>query len=286
MSTTKCQRCGARSTLFLCRTDTEALADMLDGLPRWIGHLTEAALGQTRLGDPQRRHRGDEQPMRYNPKAATLLQRVHATLGAWIRHLCEARALTPPEIVSAPQRCQWLRTQVNAIAADETAAECYNEIEALIADIERRINRPSPPRFLGPCITDPAPEEVLTQRRTNGYHDTRCNRALSAERTATTVSCPQCQQTYDVDAVMEALFAQAGHSLMTVRELVDFVLPKLDEPVPERTLLRWIKQGWVEVRGVDVQGAQMVQLSDVRHVRAQRPRHTKAQALTNRTSVR
>lgn len=272
----ECQRCGAKSILFLCNRHVEDLAEMLAGLPRWIRFLGEAALGQARLGDPQRRHRGDEQPMAYNDRAAQLLDTVHTALVFWVRHLCEERGVDTPCLHTDAELCGWLRANVTAIAAGEDALDCLAEVEELITKIERRINRPVPPLLLGPCITDPAPDEILLVRRESGDRETRCNRALAAtDRTAREVTCPQCHAQHDVDTIIERLYAQAGNSLMTVRELVDWVLPKLDEPVPQKTLERWIRAGWISVRGNDSHGAQMVQLSDVRAIRRQRPRHAK-----------
>ena len=272
---TECQRCGGKAQVFLCRRDIDALAELLYGLPRWLGFLSETVFGQTKLGDPQRRHKGDEQPMRYNPAAAELYDAANNTLTTWLRHLCEQRGIDVPLLNTNREVCNWLRANVNAIAADEAALEIFSDIEDLVTSIERRINRPIPPRFLGPCITDPVEEETLTERRYRGDHATRCNRALAAERGAKDVTCPDCKRTHNVETMVEQLYAQAGHALMTVRELIDWVLPRLDEPIPQTTLERWIRLGIIPVRGRDSKGTMMVQLSDVRVARTQGARHAK-----------
>ena len=271
---TECQRCGAASTVFLCNRDITALADMLRGLPRFLHYLAESALGQARLGSPQRRHRGDEQPLSYNPAAARLYDEAHNTLVGLVRHLCEQRGIEAPRLRGNNTLCWWLADNVNALAADETAEETYAEIEDLIAKIERRINRPEPPRFIGPCIAQ-APDEIMLERRAAGDRETRCNRALLARRDARTVTCTQCHKTYLVDEVVNQLLDESGHMLFTVRELVDWILPRLEEPVPQTTLERWIRDSWVPVRGIGPNGAQMVMLGDVRDVRRKRPRHAK-----------
>lgn len=273
----ECLRCRAKSQTFLCPRDVTLLGEWLAGLPRWIGYLRQSALGQSKLGDAQRRRRGDEQPMRLNLRAAELLDDAQATLSALVRHLCESRGVPVPE-TGISGLCAFLSANVWTIAADEAADEHMGDIEDLIERIDRVINRPSPPRFLGPCITDPAPDEVLLERRRNGDHETRCGRALVAERTARTVDCSQCHRTHDIESVMSALLDDAGHMLITVAELVDWVLPRLEEPVPRRTLERWIQTGEVAVRGNDSRGAVMVQLAEVRAVRRRRPRHGKVMA--------
>ena len=273
---TECLRCGAKSQLFLCPRDVTQLTEWLTGLPRFLRFLREAALGQAKLGDAQRRRRGDEQPMSLNLRAVELLDDAQSTLSALVRHLCESRGMPVPETDSTGL-CAFLVAHVTAIAADEAADEHMGDIEDLIERIDRVINRPSPPRFLGPCITDPAPDEVLTERREHGDHETRCGRALLvADRAARTVDCSQCHRTHDIESVTTKLLDAAGHMLITVAELVDWVLPRLEEPVPRRTLERWIQTGEIPVRGTDARGAVMVQLAEVRAVRRRRPRHGKA----------
>lgn len=272
----ECQICGARAQLFLCRKHIDELADLFSGLPRFLAYLFDAVLGRTRLGGRQRRHRGDEQPMRYNPDAAQLYAEAHSTLTTWLRHVAEQHGIDTPELITDYEICHWLRLHIAAIAADEAADECYSEILDLVDRIEHAINRAEPLRFLGPCITDPIPEELMEQRIAEGDHDTRCNRALTAKRTARQVTCTQCQRTHDVAVVIEQLLDESGHMLLTVRELVDYVLPQLEESVPIKTLERWIRDGSVPVRGHNAKGAVMVQLSDVRDIRASKPRHQMA----------
>jgi hypothetical protein len=272
---TECLRCQAKSQTYLCPRDVTLLQEWLAGLPRFLRFLREAALGQSRLGAAQRRRRGDEQPLSLNLRAADLLGDAQSTLSTLVSHLCASRGVPMPE-TDMSGLCAFLSANVWAIAADEAADEHMGDIEDLIERIDRCINRPSPPKFLGPCITDPAPDDVLSERRDHGDHETRCGRALVADRTARTVDCSQCHRTHDIESVMTALLEDAGHMLITVAELVDWVLPRLEEPVPRRTLERWIQTGEIPVRGNDSRGAVMVQLAEVRAVRRRRPRHGKA----------
>ena len=272
---TECLRCQAKSQTYLCPRDVTLLQEWLAGLPRWISFLRQSALGQSRLGAAQRRRRGDEQPLQLNLRATELLSDAQSTLSALVGHLCASRDVPVPE-TDTTGLCSFLSANVWAIAADEAADEHMADIEDLIERIDRCINRPSPPKFLGPCITDPAPDEVLLARRECGDHETRCGRALVADRTARTVDCSQCHRTHDIETVTEAQYRMAGETLMTVRELVDWVLPRLEEPVPQPTIERWIRSGHVPVRGYAANGAQQVRLSDVRSMRASRPRHAKS----------
>ena len=272
---TECQACGAKCQLFLCRSHTDELDELFAGLPRLLGYLQDAVLGRTRMGTPQRRHRGDEQPMRYNPKAATLYVEACNAITTWLRHVAEQHGIDTPLLDTNAEACHWMRMHVSAIAADEAAGECLTELADLAERIERAINRPEPPRLLGPCITDPVPDELILARREAGDRETRCGRALTAQRTAKDVTCTQCHRTHDIGVVIEQLLDESGAVLLTVRELVDYVLPQLEEIVPIKTLERWIRDGQVPIRGHNARGVIMVQLSDVRNTRARRPRHAK-----------
>lgn len=227
-----------------------------------------------------------------NSRATRQYDKVQNILSTTIRDMCETRGLI---LVSAgligPLRAHeirgpgntagamslWLAKHVHAIAGQEGANLFCDEVTDAVRAIERIVNRPPPHRSIGPCITDPAPDEVLEKRREQGDHQTRCNLELSAPHKAKSVTCPQCKATHeDVEAVVSENLKAMGGMNFTIRQLIDVVLPKLDEPVPKRTLERWINYGWLEVRGVDEKGANMVRLDDVRELRDRRPRNRRA----------
>jgi hypothetical protein len=80
----ECGACGRKSTLWLCSPCQDELKEMLSGLPRWINHLEEAALGQTRLGESARRAPGDNRgPIPFNGRASELYDNVHDCLQRW-----------------------------------------------------------------------------------------------------------------------------------------------------------------------------------------------------------
>jgi hypothetical protein len=54
---TKCQVCGAKSQLFLCREHTNELRATLEELPQWIEWLADEAVGRVRKASTGRRHR-------------------------------------------------------------------------------------------------------------------------------------------------------------------------------------------------------------------------------------
>ena len=257
---TKCQQCSAKSTLFLCNPHIAELRDMLNDLPRLAGHLAEAATGQARLGERERRGPSEEQPMRVNLRASDLLDKVNLTLVRWVQDMTEHRGLTyramricPPgaydggelysnEVVSpydgdAAKLAFWLARNVTAIASGDDAGMCFDEISNAITQILVTINRPTPPRFIGPCPTE-HPE--------NGHK--RCGVALLAKRDAVEVRCHQCKATHNVELLMRKLLLEVDHWRFTRKEVL-LIMATLDDPLSERTFRHWRKVGAVKPCG-------------------------------------
>ncbi|SHY43817.1 hypothetical protein [Mycobacteroides abscessus] len=178
-------------------------------------------------------------------------------------------------VTTLARMAKWLYRHAGDVALQENAAEICDEIERVFRSATRVVNRPPEPTTIGPCVTDPAPDEVLKARAERGDTDTVCGYALTVRPPNIDVECPQCGLVYVAAEVLEYNLAGLEDRNVTVRELVDVVLPRLNEHVPRRTLERWIQNGQVSVRGYDVHGHQMVRIGDVRQVRAQRPRHAK-----------
>ncbi|OHT53432.1 hypothetical protein BKG59_05335 [Mycobacteroides chelonae] len=178
-------------------------------------------------------------------------------------------------IATTARMAKWLHRHASNIALQENGAEICDEIEQVYRSITRVVNRPPEPMIIGPCITDPAPEAVLKERTEQGDRTTRCGYALTAPHQTNQIVCPRCGVGHVVADVLAHNLGELDDRNATVRELVDVVLPRLDEHVPQRTIERWIQNGHVPVRGHDANGHQMVRIGDVRRVRAQRPRHAK-----------
>lgn len=128
---TKCQVCGSKSTVFLCREHIAELQKTLQDLPWWLERLSEAAVGQVRMSDGGRRitrppnhldgdatlasqigaypnERETDLSKARRQRAASTLRRLLATGGVnarasdletkvrdtitmWMRHICDRR---------------------------------------------------------------------------------------------------------------------------------------------------------------------------------------------------
>jgi hypothetical protein len=92
-----CQHCGSRANdAFLCRQCATDLREMLEGLPRWLAYLSDAAHGQTRLGESARRSGDLTSPMPVHLGASALYRQVHNTLSRIMQEICESRGVEIP----------------------------------------------------------------------------------------------------------------------------------------------------------------------------------------------
>ncbi|SII35006.1 Bacteriophage protein [Mycobacteroides abscessus subsp. bolletii] len=67
-------------------------------------------------------------------------------------------------VAATARMAKWLHRHAANIALQENGAEICDEIEQVYRSITRVVNRPPEPMIIGPCITDPAPDEVLAER--------------------------------------------------------------------------------------------------------------------------
>jgi hypothetical protein len=132
----------------------------------------------------------------------------------------------------------WLATHIDAIAQDEAAGEIFRDVADAVIQIERCINRPLPPRFLGPCPVK------------------GCATRLTCERTATEVTCPECQATHSVEELVRLMEHYVRYEPYTTLELLGSrtsdmpgVLEQLNMHVARSTFYRWRKTGTLPTRG-------------------------------------
>lgn len=281
----QCQACGARAVdAYLCRIHAADLRNNLAELagafdPQtgratsgWIELLADAATGQVRMGsDDSRRGKSDDDgPIRFNDKASRLLEQVRDTLHRWQRDICEQRGiayqpsrpvrpnligpLRPHEVRGVRYSSHgadlalWLQIHVDAVILSEDAGLCFDEVQSAIASIKVAIDRPNPPRFIGPCPTLLDERQRHRLRATNQPDRHYCGHPLRAKREAIEVTCEACGETRNVEREMQRLLARIDGYRFTRAEVID-VMAMLGEPLNERTLRRWRQHGKLKPRG-------------------------------------
>lgn len=178
----------------------------------------------------------------------------------WIRR--DLPAATPAALAS------WLAQNAHAIAADKAADVCYSEIKEVITDIEKVINRPAPPRVLGPC---PTQVDSSHDKDCDKQHPHTCALALTAKNDATQITCPRCRTTHDVEELLARQIRDTDDYNFSLTELHQTALPALREYVPLRTLQHWAASGRLQPRDHGPDGEPKYLLADVRRLREQKP---------------
>lgn len=205
-----------------------------------------------------------------NAKASQLLEQIRGMLARWVLDICEQRGATyepvrpvHPNLIG-PLRLHevrgvrfsghgadlalWLQIHVAAIIVSEDAGLCFDEVQGAIASIKVAIDRPNPPRFIGPCPTLLDERQRHRLRATNQPDRHYCGHPLRAKREAIEVTCEACGETRNVEREMQRLLARIDGYRFTRAEVID-VMAMLGEPLNERTLRRWRQHGKLKPRG-------------------------------------
>lgn len=246
-----------------------------DGL---LDYLLQAEVGQTRLGETGRRVRslparlhGDDTPdalivvesgrtksggrwmierPKYtlnrllaqggvNVRAANLRIELFEALGMWARHIASSNKLTITW-KTAVGYAEFLHQHAHLVALDEDAGECLHRVRSLVAAAVRVINRPEPPRFLGPCP--------------NMVGGKPCATALEASRGAESVQCPRCGAIHEIDHLLANLLRYLRNLSGTDAEL-KALLSAAGYAVNSSTWRSWLHRkqlrpiGWVRPDG-------------------------------------
>lgn len=205
---------------------------------------------------------------RANARASDELQKIHNTLTRWIQDVCETRGENTPTLHSAHGMAKWLAQHAHAVAGQQDAEQCCDDIAVIVKRAERIVNRPVPPRYLGPCTTDPAPEELLT-KRDSGI--TRCNFALTSKRDAREVKCPQCHITHNIDELLERQIEDTNDKSFSLSELTRTILPAVGLSIPLRTMQHWATTGRMVPTGYGIDGEPRYLLGEIRRLREEKP---------------
>jgi len=304
MTVTTCQVCGCPAQLFLCPSCTGDLRDTLTALasggqrpitivtesgkilyreetmPGMLEYLAQAANGQARLGNTSaRKTGGDESPLRYNPRAAALHQECFEALRMWARHIARINQHVLTWRTSIGY-ATYLANNTDLLAKDEDAGEAHKRFNTLARRIEHTINRPIPPKLIGPCPTFDENGNRCSIRQPNN-RKTRV--ALYARRDATHVVCPQCKKRHDVRDVEQKAIIDREKLRFDASEILN-LMASINEPLSERTWRDWRAKGRIKIRGYrrpdgskgltrhNDDDEPLYRLADVRRLRAKQPK--------------
>lgn len=131
--------------------------------------------------------------------------------------------MTTPIVMAA-----WLGRHTHELAGLEAAGECLGQISDLVERIERTINRPVQPRYLGNC---PHLED-----------QTVCAEPVYCEHDAVEAQCWKCKTTYNADELVQRNLSYSNGLNYTVGEIVA-LMEEMGSPVSERTLRAWRAAG-------------------------------------------
>ena len=260
-----CGVCGARSQLYLCRACGNELTDIFHGMfvrhlvdyrtgrsvrgPGYFELLSDAAQNRTRLGDGGRRRYSAGRLVTYTDErpAATgtgmegqriFEQDLDAGKMALRCVLTEGRVNSRAVELHTRARATvvyWCSKVNGSFAGLPEAKVCFEQMQTLIKDIERCINRPVEPVAVGPCPTLVAP-------------DRECGWALEAHPGDVEVTCQSCRMTYNVERLRSAHLASIGHRRYTRRDLLT-LMARIGEPVASSTMHDWIRTERLKCRG-------------------------------------
>lgn len=270
----KCEICSARARLFVCKDCSAKLHDKLTRLahgPTVRGRITQGLLAdladvvlkRTRLGTGSgHRKKGDELPVLYLPdgtrrvkdketgemvdttilspqgRAGQLLGSARNSLTTIIRDLCEHRGLQSPALDELAAMADWLAGHTHAIACDPAAKVWYVEIDALVVNIERTVDRPVKRTWLIDC---PTWDDAVGKA---------CGTPLFATEDAIEVYCRTCRTTHSCSRMKLLRQSDLERERLTWDWLLKANnLQDVGFRVPLRTLQKWRQDGSLKPRG-------------------------------------
>lgn len=215
----------------LCTTCATGLGDALREVPDLLDDLLVTLSRQDRMGAGGKAGSPDEQPAPRLDASRTLDALVNEVT-TWARELAERHHLEIPMPVrlgqdarlhSAAVAADWLADHVGLVRSHPAALEAHDGITGAIAAARRRVDRPVPLAYRGPCGN--------------------CGAPLYATPGAAHVTCSECRETYDDDVVRAWLLEEAADQLVTTAELSAALTGLSGETVKVGTIRSWRSRG-------------------------------------------
>lgn len=220
--------------LYLTRPQIQQLSTKLRGLSTWMLHdLDDVICRRTRYNDKQTGSNSFERPVEFHVKASDCAQDVQGVLRAWVWTVTTQRGLTWPGEQRTHLHAAWLDRHLIDLALCEDAGEALDEITDAWKRVNRFIDRPMVPEFIGPCQSD---------------NDARCE-GLYCRRGQDVFDCHTCGVTVDVPAVRAAVEEDMRGRLFTKGELRTALVMYAKQTVSRHMVDGWIRRGRLVDRG-------------------------------------
>jgi hypothetical protein len=242
--------CGRPSPdAFLCRTCTTHLERTLAHIPSQLRDLEVTITKQARAnrGDHGKATKQASQPLPIDLTAQHLADQARNGLSTWIRHLTEARGLTPPRITLAADMATWLVAHIDSIRQDELAGELHTAMDALARELRSAVDNHGK-RYAGPCIATVVVGDIIATTTDDGEtvisvatSTRQCGADLRVRDGATTMTCKVCGREYTTAERLTWILSQSADHLATATELAR-VLTRAGHPVTPERIRKWAER--------------------------------------------
>jgi len=137
-------------------------------------------------------------------------------------------------IATPTNMARWLSLNTTALAADQMAGAYFNDIDNLVSEIERTINRPLQPRYLGNC------PHIDADRN-------ECKEPVYAKHGEVETTCWKCKTVYNADQLAQRNMSHSNGLHYTAQEIL-IVMAEMGQPLSERTFRQWRASGKITAR--------------------------------------
>jgi hypothetical protein len=236
---------------WLCHQHDAELEQLVTELPAMVGYLNDTIGRQVRFSSGRIGGRPADEPVMINEAAARVSLALRNEAVRIIRHLIEARGLSPRNLPNDDllSIAQWLAKHVQSIRQDETAGDTVQSLRAINRRIIRIIDRPADRIYAGICSIE-----------ANGQE---CPQELYAERGATFIRCRGCGYNHEVERRRDVLKVAARDTLMTIPELKTALPEVLGVPIKDGTLRQWKARKRIVAHGLNWDGKELFRVGDI-----------------------
>lgn len=247
-TTTQLCTCGqpAPESAYICEQCIDDLWRALRKVPAYVSELEVTLTRQRRFETQTSSARSAVDELPYNVAASLALDRLRDTLTLLVRSCLASHVPSSDYLDRSPGKTPasmsaWLLWRVDGIAAQPWARRAL-DVERALQRAERVIDRPAERSYAGPCD--------------------RCGRDLYARKGKTSVSCVDCELTYDLSARRAWLLNLVDDRLATASEIAR-ALTSFELPVTAERIWQWRHRERIEVRGHDARQRPLYRVGDV-----------------------